>query len=56
MENQDKGCDFARTGEVDPAELIWRGIDEEYVSPGGGGKFMKWRRSRRKVSSRTLDD
>jgi hypothetical protein len=56
MDNQQQGRDFARTGDVDPAELIWRGIDEEYVSPGGGGKFMKWRRSRRKVSSRTLDD
>jgi hypothetical protein len=53
---EDRGHDAVTTGDADPAELIWRGIDEEYISPGGGGKFMKWRRSRRKVSVRTLDD
>ena len=33
----------------DPAEEIWRGINEEYSSPGGG-RFTRWRRLRREGS------
>jgi hypothetical protein len=45
-----------RTGfgaDLDPAELIWKGIDEEYCSPEGG-RFTRWRRLRRKVSRQTV--
>jgi len=37
---------------VDPAEAIWKGIDEEYVSPDAG-RFKLKRRLRRKASVRT---
>lgn len=43
-----------REEEVDPAELIWKGIDEEYVSPEGG-RFNLRRKLRRKASVRTID-
>lgn len=36
----------------DPAERIWKGIDEEYTSPGGGGGIMRKRWGRRKGSFR----
>jgi hypothetical protein len=38
--------------EVDPAEAIWKGIDEEYASPEGG-RFKLRRMLRRKASVRT---
>jgi hypothetical protein len=44
-----------RLGEVDPAEAIWKGIDEEYVSPEGG-RFKLRRKLRRKASVRTEFD
>lgn len=43
-----------REEEVDPAELIWKGIDEEYASPDGG-RFNLRRKLRRKASVRTID-
>jgi hypothetical protein len=43
-----------RVEDVDPAELIWKGIDEEYVSPDGG-RFNLRRKLRRKASVRTID-
>jgi hypothetical protein len=39
-------------GEEDPAERIWKGIDEEYTSPGGGGGIMRKRWGRRQGSFR----
>jgi hypothetical protein len=44
-----------RLGDVDPAEAIWKGIDEEYVSPEGG-RFKLRRKLRRKASVRTEFD
>ena len=43
-----------RVEDVDPAELIWKGIDEEYVSPDGG-RFNLRRKLRRKASVRTIN-
>ena len=59
MESDEKGDGMEREkrekeDEVDPAELIWKGIDEEYVSPDGG-RFNLRRKLRRKASVRTID-
>jgi hypothetical protein len=46
---EDLGMTRDVDAEVDPAEEIWKGIQEEYTTPGKG-RLAGWRRTRRQGS------